>query len=189
MIIVKYYSKIFLSSSRIEKSPQNTLPKPIDSRWFKNVSLELSKSSACQFFFHKKVKFYKDILPHQNKKTFFVIKNIFDILMIKWTQGFLNFDGDLFCMNKPYFCRNLLLTDWRHIHRKNTIEICSIYWNGLLRIFQTENKLSKNLIMLPTFSANKVPYFYVLKISKSVLFAWKKLLPPSFEILIHHLPP
>ena len=29
----------------------------------------------------------------------------------------------LFCMSKPYFCRNFLLIDWRHKHLKNTIDL------------------------------------------------------------------
>ena len=68
MAIVKYYMKLFLSSSRIEKSPPNTLPKPIDFHLFKNVLLELFSLQLCLFFFSKKMKFYKGILPHQNKK-------------------------------------------------------------------------------------------------------------------------
>ena len=38
-------------------------------------------------------------------------------------------------MNKSYLCRNFFLTDWRHIRRKNTIEISSMYWNVPLWIF------------------------------------------------------
>ena len=79
MTIFKYYMKIFLSSSRIEKSPQNTLPKPIDSHLLKNVLLELFSLQLCLFFFHKKIKFYKGISPHQNKKVLrpFYHKKIF----------------------------------------------------------------------------------------------------------------
>ena len=64
MAIIKYYMKIFLCTSRIEKSPQNTLPKPIDSHLFKNVLLELFNLQLCLFFFHKKMKFYEGISPH-----------------------------------------------------------------------------------------------------------------------------
>ena len=38
-------------------------------------------------------------------------------------------------MNKPYFCRNFFLIDWRHMHRKNAIEISSICWNVFPWIF------------------------------------------------------
>ena len=30
-------------------------------------------------------------------------------------------------MNKPYFCRNFFLTDWRHKRLKNTIDLLLFY--------------------------------------------------------------
>ena len=30
-------------------------------------------------------------------------------------------------MNKPYFCRNCLLIDWRHKYLKNTIDLMLFY--------------------------------------------------------------
>ena len=54
MALVKYYMKVFWSSSKIEKSPHNTLPKPIDSHLIKNVLLEFINLHLCLFFFHKK---------------------------------------------------------------------------------------------------------------------------------------
>ena len=70
---------------------------PINFNWFKNVLLELFSLQLDLFFFHKIIKFYKDICC------------AFVVLFI--------------------------VTDWRHMRRKNTIEISSIYYNVLLWIF------------------------------------------------------
>ena len=106
--IVKYYMKIFLTSSGIEKSPQNVLPKPIDSYLFKNLLLELFSLQLCLFFFRKKMKFYESISPHQNKKALspFYLKKIL-LIENECKTPF----GDLFCTSKRYFSGNLFIAD------------------------------------------------------------------------------
>ena len=42
-------------------------------------------------------------------------------------------------MNKPYFCRNFFLRDWRHKRRKNTITLLLFYgelWNAVTALSQ-----------------------------------------------------
>ena len=45
-------------------------------------------------------------------------------------------------MNKRYLPRIFFLTDWRHIRRRNTIEISSIYLNVLLWVFSFQEMIN-----------------------------------------------
>ena len=120
MTIVKYYMKISLSSSRIEKSSQNTLPKPMIPIDLKMFCLSYLIFSCVYSFFHKKMKFYEGISPYQNTKAlntlgvFYIhfLSKIF--FMIKWIKGFF-------------------ILMWRFVLHKLSgtsaaiLEICSIY--------------------------------------------------------------
>ena len=152
MTIVKYYTKIFLKN--VHRTRYQRL---IDSYWFKSVLLELFILQPVYSFFIKMLKSTKTFCHIKIKKpeVHFIIKNIFDILMIKWALSLFNFDGDLFCMNKPYFCEiyfpQIDVICIVKIQQKYVRSI-EMHFYGF---FQTENKLPKNLITLPTFSGNK----------------------------------
>ena len=45
-------------------------------------------------------------------------------------------------MNKPYFCRNFFLTDWRHKRLKNTIDLLLFYEEHLHGSSESEIKLT-----------------------------------------------
>ena len=94
---------------------------------------------------------------------------------------FLFWCGDSFCVNKRYFCRNLYITDCRHMHCQNTIEICSIYWNVLPWTFSNwtnYRKIWSRYLLFPPISVENFntrwKFLYALKISKSVFFAGKE---------------
>ena len=50
-------------------------------------------------------------------------------------------------MNKPYFCRNFSLTDWRHKRIKNTIDLLLFYgehfYGFLENVFMVLSKTEK----------------------------------------------
>ena len=68
-------------------------------------------------------------------------------------------------MNKLYFWRTFLLTDWRHMCCKNTIEIFSIYWNVIYGFFQVCHDIFSKSVNVPLANQNSViscsrPKFY-----------------------------
>ena len=62
-------------------------------------------------------------------------------------------------MNKPYFCQNLLLKIDVICFIKIQLKYVQSIEIQFHEFFQTENKLSKNMITLPSFSANMFPVF------------------------------
>ena len=43
-------------------------------------------------------------------------------------------------MNKPYFCRNFFLTDWRHKRLKNAIDILLFYGEHFYGFSESDSK-------------------------------------------------
>ena len=43
-------------------------------------------------------------------------------------------------MNKPYFCRNFFLTDWRHKLLKNTIDLLLFYGDHVYGFSESEEE-------------------------------------------------
>ena len=43
-------------------------------------------------------------------------------------------------MNKPYFCRNFFLTDWRNKRLKNKIDLLLFYREHLYGFSESENE-------------------------------------------------
>ena len=96
--------------------------------------------------------------------------------------------------------RGHFVTAWRsntsakiYFSRIDTICIVKIQSNYVRSIqihfygfFQTENKLSKKLIRLPTFSVNKIPVLLRAEYFKiSVICRKKKLVPLLFEVMFN----
>ena len=105
--------------------------------------------------------------------------------MIRLTEAFLILNDDLFCMNKSYFCRNFLLTDWGHMHCENTIEICSTYWNALLLIFSNREQIIEKFDFVTYFSCQYVSSIFTRwKFQNQCYLQGKKLVPSSFEVLL-----
>ena len=46
-------------------------------------------------------------------------------------------------MNKPYFCRNFSLTDWRHKRIKNTIDLLLFYGEHFYGFLESEYGISR----------------------------------------------
>ena len=74
-----------------------SLGKPIDSYWFKMSCMSCLVFICVHCFFLEMMKLYKDM------------------------------NATSFCMNKPYFCWNCFLIDWRHKRLKNTIDLLLFY--------------------------------------------------------------
>ena len=105
----------------------------IDFHWFKFFLLELFNLQLCLFFFTGK----------HHRWSLFLIKlqtwrpakrlqhRCFPVRIAKFlrTPFLQSTSGGL----QRYL--TFFLTDWRHMNRKNTVEISSIYWNVLLFIF------------------------------------------------------
>ena len=108
--------------------------KTIDSHWFKIFCLSCLIFS-CVYFFHKMMKFYKEIC----------------FVWINRTSA-----------------ENFFLTDWRHIPRKNKIEISSIYWN----VFPWISWIFKNCIT--KFTATIEAQNWRILLEWSLLLQWNR---------------
>ena len=63
---------------------------------------------------------------------------------------------NLFCMNKPYFCRFIFQIDWRHICPKNTINLLLFYGEHFYGFLESDswNCQEKNIDFTTNISIN-----------------------------------
>ena len=59
-------------------------------------------------------------------------------------------------MNKPYFCRNVFLTDWRYKRLKNTIDLMLFYGEHFFEFLESvlgllNYVLNSNAYLLPCY--------------------------------------
>ena len=98
---------------------QYNLRKPIDFHWFKNVLLELFGLQLLLFFFHKMMRFYKDIdsagVSGTSAELFFSQTDIIYVLKIQYKHLWsieMYFHG--FFQTEYVYCNCLLPKLWRH---------------------------------------------------------------------------